>query len=145
MLARAVLIWFVILLVAIANGALREAVFVPRMGHAAAHALSTLLLALAIALAAWMTTPWMGPRVIRDAWTIGVLWLTATVAFEFLAGHFIFGQPWSELLADYDITAGRIWVLILVVTLLAPVAAFTAQRPAGPSALDTAPTQRMLS
>jgi hypothetical protein len=120
-LGRAVLIWFALLLAAIANGALREAMFVPRMGHAAAHALSTLLLALAIALVAWFWTPWIDPHSGADAWTIGVLWATATVAFEFLGGHFIFGTPWAHLLADYDITAGRIWILVPAVTLISPV------------------------
>ena len=28
--------------------------------------------------------------------------------------------PWPELLADYDLSRGRIWIAVLVVTLLAP-------------------------
>ena len=47
------------------------------------------------------------------------------IAFEFLGGHFIFGKPWQELLADYNLFAGRIWVMVLIVTLMTPIVAFT--------------------
>jgi hypothetical protein len=49
-----------------------------------------------------------------------VLWVALTLAFEFGVGHYIFGKPWPELLADYDLSRGRIWIAALVVTLLAP-------------------------
>jgi hypothetical protein len=42
------------------------------------------------------------------------------LAFEFLAGHYLFGTPWSELLADYNVMRGRIWPLVLVTTFVAP-------------------------
>lgn len=51
---------------------------------------------------------------------IGVLWLVATVTFEFLAGHVVFRNPWPKLLADYDVRQGRVWVVVLVATALAP-------------------------
>ena len=34
--------------------------------------------------------------------------------------HHAFGPPWSKHLADYDLTRGRVWLLVLVVTLVAP-------------------------
>jgi len=43
------------------------------------------------------------------------------LAFELVVGHYGFGKAWSELLADYDLRRGRIWVAVLVVTLLAPL------------------------
>jgi len=43
-----------------------------------------------------------------------------TLAFEFLAGHYLFHNPWSRLLEDYDVARGRIWILVLFTTLLAP-------------------------
>jgi hypothetical protein len=50
-----------------------------------------------------------------------MIWLLLTLAFEFLAGHSLFGKPWDMLLADYDVVRGRIWVLVLMSTLLAPM------------------------
>ena len=59
------------------------------------------------------------------------MWLALTVSFEFLGGHFLFGQPWQRLLADYDLLDGRVWVLVLVVTALAPRLAFGVTSDAG--------------
>jgi hypothetical protein len=50
------------------------------------------------------------------------------LAFEFLAGHFLFGHSWDRLLADYDILHGRIWPVALVVTFIAPLVAFAVRR-----------------
>jgi hypothetical protein len=48
------------------------------------------------------------------------MWLALTVAFEFLFGRFARGISWNELLSDYNILAGRLWVLVLVWVTLAP-------------------------
>ena len=48
------------------------------------------------------------------------MWVTLTVAFEFLAGHFLFGTSWATLLNDYKVHEGRIWVLVLLTALVAP-------------------------
>lgn len=125
MLIRAIGIWFVLLAGAVANGAFRESVLTPRLGRGVAHAASTVLLSLLILVIGWVTVPWIAPRTVQDAWTVGVLWVALTIAFEFLAGHFVFGRSWNELLADYNLLAGRIWLMVLVVTLMTPVFAFT--------------------
>jgi hypothetical protein len=120
-LQRATLIWLTILIVAIANGALREGLLKPRLGDSSAHVLSTILLSVAVFVITRMTLRWIGPSGLRDGWTIGVYWVALTVAFEFLAGHYLFGTPWPVLLADYRIWEGRLWILVLASTLLAPV------------------------
>ena len=120
MLRRATLIWFTILVAAIANGALREGLLRPRLGDSSAHVLSTILLSAAVVVVTRMTIGWVGPSGSRDGWVIGVYWVALTVAFEFLAGHYLFGKPWPELLADYRLSEGRVWLLVLASTLLAP-------------------------
>jgi hypothetical protein len=125
MIPLAILIWFGLLTLAILNGGFREGVLVPRFGRGVSQAVSTIILSVLILLAGWISIPWIGPRTLQDAWTIGILWATFTLAFEFLAGHFIFGKPWSELLADYNLLAGRIWIMVLIITLITPIVAFT--------------------
>jgi hypothetical protein len=120
MIMRALIIWCVLLGLAVLNGALREAVLIPRVGDVTGRALSTVTLSAAIVLLTWLSLSWMHPVSLRDAWSIGGLWLALTLAFEFLAGHFLFRKRWRELLADYNIFAGRIWILVLVITALAP-------------------------
>lgn len=131
MVVRSVMVWFGLLALAIANGAARDAFLTPRVGSGAGHGISTVLLSAAILVVGWFSIPWIGPRSVQEAWLIGITWVLLTVAFEFLGGHFIFGRPWKLLLADYNILAGRIWVMVLIVSLVTPVVAFTRR---GPSA-----------
>jgi hypothetical protein len=55
-----------------------------------------------------------------DFLLIGVLWLALTVFFEFCFGHYVEGQLWDMLLANYNVLNGRIWVLVLLSELIAP-------------------------
>ena len=124
MFLRASGAWLLIVPLAIINGGLREAVFVPWLGHAPAHVASSLLLsALVLVVAGWLIR-WIGPRSRGRAVAVGALWLVLTVGFEFLAGHYLFGQPWERLFADYNVFQGRVWVLVLIATFAAPVLAF---------------------
>lgn len=124
MVIRTVLVWFALLVLAILNGGFREAVLLPRLGRGLAQAVSTMILSLLILALGWIAMPWIGPRALQDAWTVGVIWVGLTLAFELLGGHFLFGKPWPELLADYNLLAGRIWIMVLVVTLMTPILAF---------------------
>ena len=112
--------WGLLLVLAVMNGGVRDTWLSPRLGDTAGRALITVLLSLLILLATWTTIRWIGPRTAGQALTVGAVWLLLTVAFEFGVGHYAFGKSWSELLADYDVSRGRIWILVLVVTLLAP-------------------------
>jgi hypothetical protein len=120
MLLRAVVIWSGILVLASLNGAVRDLLLTPRWGDPIARAISTIVLCALVLLVTWLTISWIGPGRPRDALAVGVLWLILTLAFEFLAGHYLFHKTWTTLLADYDVRRGRIWVLVLIVTLLAP-------------------------
>jgi hypothetical protein len=123
MYLRAVMVWMAQLATAIVNGAFREAVLVPRLGPEGAHVASTLLLCGAILAVTTIAVRWLAVPGIGAAFRIGVLWVALTLAFEFGAGHYLFGHPWERLLADYDLSAGRVWPLVLVTTLLAPAVA----------------------
>ena len=117
---RAFGVWLLIVLVAVINGGIRQALISPRTGDTLGHAISTIMLCAAILLLCWVTIGWMRPATRREVWWIGALWVTLTLAFEFLAGHYVFGTPWRHLLADYNIFRGRIWVLVLGTTAIAP-------------------------
>jgi hypothetical protein len=124
---RALLVWFGLLAVAFANGAVRELVFVRWLGDTPAHAISVVILSLAIVIVSWSTIAWIQPRSLAEAWRIGLLWLALTLAFELLAGHYALGIPWTRLLADYNLLAGRIWIVILFTTVTAPAIAARAR------------------
>ena len=39
------------------------------------------------------------------------------------AGYYLFGASWEALLAQYDVSRGEMWLLVLITMLMAPVAA----------------------
>lgn len=119
---RIVAVWALILVGAIANGALREAVLVPLWGRptalvASGLLLSAVVLAVAIVLARWMRLP---SRPSAATVAAGVLWLGLTLAFEFGFGRGVQGRSWSELLQAYSFEGGNLWPLVLLITLAAP-------------------------
>jgi uncharacterized membrane protein YozB (DUF420 family) len=125
---RAAAVWFAILGVAFINGGVRVALLIPRLGDLPAHAISSISLSVAILAAAWLSIGWIGVSRAAAAWRVGLLWVGMTLAFEFLAGHYIFGSSWARLLEDYNIFEGRIWLLVVATTLLAPLLAFRWRR-----------------
>jgi hypothetical protein len=120
MFARAGIVWFGILLAAILNGFVRDTVLVPRFEDVIARALSCFTLAGVILLVTFIALPWIGPTSSAGSWTIGAMWLAMTVTFEFVGGHYLFRTRWSTLLADYNILEGRLWIVVLIATLVAP-------------------------
>lgn len=122
MILRALAVWLGLALVAVAAGVLRETLLTPRVGAAASHVMGTAVVVAVLLLAIGLSIRWIVPGLqTGDLWTVGVLWLILTVAFEFGFGHWVAGHSWERLLADYDVTAGRIWVLVPLTMLLAPV------------------------
>jgi len=116
---RALIIWFALLLVAVANGGFREGVLIPRFGSQAGHIVSTVMLCAGILIVTYVAVPWIHPGSRAETIAIGLAWLVLTLAFEFGFGR-VRGTPWAELLADYDVFKGRIWVLVLLTTAVAP-------------------------
>ena len=120
MFPRGLLVWCALLVLAVANGAVRETLITPRLGERAGHALSTLMLSAGILAVSWLTIGWLRPADPGGALALGGLWVALTLAFEFLAGHYAFKSPWSKLLADYNVLRGRIWILVVLTTGMAP-------------------------
>lgn len=121
MIPRALLAWLLLMVLAVANGTFRVKLLVPLMGEWWGHIASTLMLCGLIIVTTWLAFDWMRAGSRRDALTIGALWFGLTLAFEFGFGRLVARKPWAELLADYNVAAGRIWPLVLLTTLFAPV------------------------
>lgn len=116
---KALIIWVGILFLAIANGMLREAVLMPRLGTPAALLLSGSLLAALIIAVAYLSLPWLQIRRPGQLWAVGLGWLALTLVFEFAFGLWQ-GKSWSVLLEAYSFRDGNIWPVVLAVTVLAP-------------------------
>lgn len=113
-MGKYILAWFPLVLLAIANGAARQGLYAEAVGELTAHQISTATGVVLFGLYfRFIGRRWpVSSR--RAAWRVGFLWLGMTVAFEFLFGHYVMGNPWDRLIADYDIFNGRLWILVLV-------------------------------
>jgi hypothetical protein len=117
----AALVWAGFAVLAVAAGVLRILVLAPWLGERLANLGETLALVLTLAGLQWIAVPWIYPELEeRQTWVLGGFWLGLTVAFEFVFGHFVSGASWSALLANYDITAGRLWILVPLTMGLGP-------------------------
>ncbi len=116
---RALAFWSYILVLAFANGALREGVLVPAWGVRTGQAASVVMLSTVVLVMARLFVRRAGLARDRDAFAVGLAWLALTLAFEFGFGR-ARGVPWEALLHDYDLSAGRIWPVVLVCTFLGP-------------------------
>lgn len=126
---KALFVWLAIIPIAIANGWLRQAVLVPKLGSAWGLALSGLVLSLGIFVAAWLAAPWYGERARRLGFAIGVFWLVLTLGFEV---GITLGAPdrgWQDVVRALNPATGNLWLLVLATTLLAPVIAARRSRP----------------
>jgi hypothetical protein len=102
------------------NGTARELLYKDSVGEHAAHYISTATLLVLLALyVAMLQRRWPIPTG-SEALSIGACWLALTVAFEFGFGHFVDGKSWAELRALYDVTEGKIWILVPLFMATAP-------------------------
>ncbi|SDH92710.1 hypothetical protein [Propionivibrio dicarboxylicus] len=141
-LRRLLAAWLMMLLVSMANGALREFVYAPYLSASAAQQLSTLTGAILLGIIIYRHVQRHPFPSLGAAFQSGVFWVTLTIAFEFLFFHYVGGHPWSALLANYDLSAGRLWPLLLLWITLAPALFFFLEmRRTGAFARQAPPTR----
>jgi energy-converting hydrogenase Eha subunit A len=70
---------------------------------------------------AWLTRRWRHGASTRVLFAIGVLWAALTVAFEFLFGYYAFGYSISYIAGDFNLFAGHLMLLGVLVMLFAPI------------------------
>ena len=114
--------------IAIANGALRVYCYQRSLPDLPAHQLSAVSFTVLFGTYVWFILRWLKLSSAQDALRLGFTWLVLTVAFEFLFGHFVMGHAWATLFHDYNILAGRIWVLVLACIAAAPGILYRIQR-----------------
>jgi hypothetical protein len=97
------------------------------MSELHAHQLSTVISILLLGTVMWAFTFRYPSSSIKAALLLGTLWAGLTLAFEFLFFHYVGKHSWAELLANYDVLHGRIWVLVVLWLFIAPYVFFVSQ------------------
>jgi hypothetical protein len=95
------------------------------MSELRAHQLSTLIGIVLVGIYVWIMKMIWPIETSQDALQIGGIWLFITILFEFGFGHYIMGHPWKKLFHDYNILAGRVWLLFVIWTAISPIVIFT--------------------
>lgn len=116
--------WLGLVALAILNGVIREKCYTSRLGELPAHQVSTVIGLVLFGAYAWLFSGLFPMASARQAVAIGAMWLSMTIAFEFVFGHYVMGHSWEKLLHDYHLLRGRIWVLVLIWTAVAPYVCF---------------------
>ncbi|HHH78333.1 MAG TPA: hypothetical protein ENL18_03860 [Thermoplasmatales archaeon] len=113
--------WLLFMVLAIINAGIREGVYKPAVGDLAAHQISTIIFVTVILVVTYLLLKFSNLELSDSgALIMGSIWLVSTILFEFIAGHYVFGNSWEKLFADYNILRGRIWSLVLLTTFLSP-------------------------
>jgi len=110
-----------LVVLAILNGIFRNYIIFPKTGESTAHIIGTIIFLILQFFVTYFFIKSVSERTIKKLLMIGIFWLTLTVFFEFIFGHYVMNHPWEKLLADYNIFRGRLWSLVLFNTLLSPL------------------------
>ncbi len=119
LLAFTLLSWLPLPFLGVGNGVFREAALKPRWGESVARPMSGVTLIILITLYALLLRRL---RTVQssDAIVIGLTWVGLTVAFEFIFGYFVAKNTLTQLLANYDVTTGNLWPVVVLWVGIAP-------------------------
>ena len=115
------LVWILFAILAIINAGAREKIYKEPLGELPARQLSTVIfigLMLGVMYLFFIKTKVEYSN--SDLIYIGIMWTLGTLIFEFVFGHYVFGNSWEKLFRDYNILKGRIWILVLLTSLIGP-------------------------
>jgi hypothetical protein len=106
--------WVMLAAIATVGGIVRQLWLVPMIGEMRGHQVGTLIVAAAFAgaIAVFVERMRLSPP---EALAIGAAWLLGAIGFEFGFGHYVDGLSWRRLLSDYDLSEGRLLLLLWVV------------------------------
>ena len=127
LILKAAGLWLLILGLAFCNAALREIMLIPLLGGVIAFTLSGATLAAVILLVAYASVPWMRARSTRELLATGLGWSALTVAFDLGLG-WIQGKPSHLLFEAYLFKGGKLWPIVLLVSLSASYVAAKLRR-----------------
>jgi hypothetical protein len=114
-------IWFILAVSAIVVATFRVGVLLPKFGEQTAHQFGTILYLIVQFIIIYFFIRKLKIKEVKTLLLIGIFWVVITIIFEFVFGHYVMGHPWQKLFADYNLLNGRLWVLVLINNLAAPL------------------------
>ena len=114
-------VWRILLLTAFINGAIRETLIVPRVGEQIGHIIGVVVFSGAIVGITAVFVKAIRQLPSSTLLYIGLFWLVLSLLFECGFFHDVMHEPWSTLLADYNVFRGRLLILVWLTTLFSPL------------------------
>ena len=125
---RAVSVWLVIIVAEILHGILRAMSLVPFFGEFRSNQIGVFTGSAIILVVACVTIRWIGAIRRYELLLVGIIWLTLTVAFEWLFGWLVMGQSFERMAADYNLLKGGLMPVGLIFLALSPLIAAKLRR-----------------
>lgn len=120
MLTSYIMLWFPMVGLAILNGAIREKGYAPYLSERTAHQISCLIGMTLFTIYTYGVERFFPLPSAETALMVGLIWLVLTLLFEFGMICLLMQRPLRDALAEYNLLAGRLWVLVLAAVLLLP-------------------------
>lgn len=114
-------VWFILAVSAIVVATFRIGVLLPPFGEQTAHQLGTIFYLIVQFFIIYLFIRKMELKETKTLLGIGIFWVVITIIFEFVFGHYVMGHSWQKLFADYNLLKGRLWVLVLINNIAAPL------------------------
>ena len=96
--------------------------YAPKVGELGAHVVGTVLQVLFIFSMTWLLLRWLGAdHASVERWSIGLLWVVLAEWWELWVMRRLRRLTWDAVLAEYNPFAARLWWLVPLAYLLAPV------------------------
>jgi hypothetical protein len=113
--------WLILVILAIINAIIRESVYGSYVTPFQAQQISAVIFIIILFIFTIIFLKVLPIKATsRQYLFLGLFWLALTIIFEFLFGHYIAGNSWSELLAAYNILRGQLWPAVLIAIALMP-------------------------
>lgn len=118
---KAIGIWFLIIPIAILNGALRESVL-NKLGNISLP-LSGIILSICIFLIAYLLIPKIKNCKRKDYIIFGIIWFILTNLFDLLM-YISEGENFLALINSYNFMSGNLWILVCITSLISPIVVY---------------------
>ena len=117
----ALAVWIGLAVLAILNAVVREGLLSPAVGDYWGHVTSTITFLSGLFVVSYFYFGRYIDHSVRELVAIGLMWPTMTILFEFGFGHYVMGNSWDVLTADYNLLAGRVWSLVPLSMAIVPL------------------------
>jgi hypothetical protein len=120
---RAVGLWLLLMAAETLHGLWRVKVLAIWLGDEFARDVGVFTGSLIILLITFACIDWIPARDRRRLLRIGATWVALTIGYEVALGRFAFHLSWSEIVAEFDLSRGRVFPIGLLLLLLSPLLA----------------------